>query len=68
MSRMIDVTAAARRLLEARHILILTHRRPDGDTWVLPPPFAGPCGRRARTPGSLPTRISPPGWAFCWRV
>jgi len=32
MSRMIDVTAAARRLLEARHILILTHRRPDGDT------------------------------------
>ena len=32
MSRMIDVTAAARRLLEAQHILILTHRRPDGDT------------------------------------
>ena len=32
MSRMIDVSAAARRLLEAQRILILTHRRPDGDT------------------------------------
>ncbi|MBQ4578006.1 MAG: DHH family phosphoesterase [Clostridia bacterium] len=32
MSRKIDVAAAARRLLEAGNILILTHRRPDGDT------------------------------------
>ena len=32
MSRMLDVQAAAERLLGADRILILTHRRPDGDT------------------------------------
>lgn len=32
MSRLIDVKTAAERLLWAEHILILTHRRPDGDT------------------------------------
>ena len=32
MSRMLDVQAAADRLLGADRILILTHRRPDGDT------------------------------------
>ena len=32
MSKHIDVQQAAQRLLGAQHILILTHRRPDGDT------------------------------------
>ena len=32
MSKPIDVREAAQRLYSAQHILILTHRRPDGDT------------------------------------
>ena len=32
MSKPIDVREAAQRLRSAQHILILTHRRPDGDT------------------------------------
>ncbi len=32
MSRLIDVKQAAARLTEAERIMILTHRRPDGDT------------------------------------
>ena len=32
MSRRIDAKTAAARLREAQSILILTHRRPDGDT------------------------------------
>ncbi len=64
------VKESAAFLRQHDNYLILTHKRPDGDTIAAPPPCARGCGPWAGRRGSVPTRrrptCSPPIWRAAW--
>lgn len=60
----------ARRLAALDQVLILTHRRPDGDTIGCASALCLRSGSWEKPPGSCPTRtptvFSPPIWRVSW--
>lgn len=64
MSRRIDAAAAARRLMAAGRILILTHRRPDGDTAGSAAALCRGLRQVGRTAAILPNEEITPRLAF----